>query len=367
MYGQLIKIFALLCIMLPAVATAQNTSEEIVMMKLDKNFLSEESTNASEVKARDNADLLLISRITDYFEKNLPGKTLTPEVLQNIQHMSMKRGEHTRVLSYIAIAALTGEAPAAKPADTAKDAAKPTPTEKPKETATAKPKEEPVKPETKKQPETKPAAPKTTPAKESEENTKNDSVDEIYKIKIDKNYLSEESTNSSGTKAQEVADNLLIIRITRYLKDNFPDRTLSPDILQLFKHLSKKKANGYTLVLSYIPISDINRLATKETPKDTSMPQWKMDVINEIVYAKDINEANSLLNLFKSLGKVSRYGIVTNCPDRNAAFWVIGNRGEGIKAVLGPGTDSRRDYSTNQTSSLDNFKGSPALWFEFND
>ena len=67
MYGQLIKIFALLCIILPAVATAQNTSEEIVMMKLDKNFLSEESTNASEVKARDNADLLLISRITDYF------------------------------------------------------------------------------------------------------------------------------------------------------------------------------------------------------------------------------------------------------------------------------------------------------------
>ena len=296
MYGQLIKIFALLCIILPAVATAQNTSEEIVMMNLDKNFLSEESTNASEVKARDNADLLLISRITDYFEKNLPGKTLTPEVLQNIQHMSMKRGEHTRVLSYIAIAALTGEAPAAKPADTAKDAAKPTPTEKPKETATAKPKEEPVKPETKKQPETKPAAPKTTPAKPTEP----------------------KSETKPTTKEAKPVQN---------------ENTAPP------------------------PAQDPNM----------ALPQWKMDVINEIVYAKDINEANSLLNLFKSLGKVSRYGIVTNCPDRNAAFWVIGNRGEGIKAVLGPGTDSRRDYSTNQTSSLDNFKGSPALWFEFND
>lgn len=257
--------------MIPAILSAQNTSEEIVMMKLDKNYLSEESTNASEVKARDNADLLLISRINEYYTEHFPGKALSPEVLQNIQHMSMKRGEHTRVLSYISIAALSGETPATstQPATTPKE-----------EKATTKPVE------------TKPA--ETKPVE----------------------------TKSAETKPVE----------TKPAEPVKQDENIAPP-----------------------PSQDPNM----------SLQQWQMDVINELVYAKDINEVNSLLNLFKSLGKIRKYGIVTNCPDRNATFWVIGNRGEGIQAVLGPGSSNRRNYSTNQNAALEDFKGSPALWFEF--
>lgn len=268
--------------MIPAILSAQNTSEEIVMMKLDKNYLSEESTNASEVKARDNADLLLISRITEYYTEHFPGKTLSPEVLQNIQHMSMKRGEHTRVLSYISIAALSGEAPATKPATPAQPATKPV-EEK------AKPKDE---------------ADKQQPATTSKGE--------------------EATTKPVETKPVE----------TKPAEPVKQDENIAPP-----------------------PSQDPNM----------SLQQWQMDVINELVYAKDINEVNSLLNLFKSLGKIRKYGIVTNCPDRNATFWVIGNRGEGIQAVLGPGSSDRRNYSTNQNSALEDFKGFPALWFEFID
>lgn len=280
MYRHLIKILSAIAILIPAILNAQNTSEEIVMMKLDKNYLSEESTNASEVKARDNADLLLISRITEYFKEHFPGKTLSPAVLQNIQHMSMKRGEHTRVLSYIAIASLTGDAP--------------TPAAKPEPVAEAKPEQKPepaaeAKPEQKPEPvaETKPAQ-----------------------------------------KPEPVAE---------------------------AKPEQKPVAEAHDENMAPPPSQDPNM----------ALPQWQMDVINEIIYAKDINEVNSLLNLFKSIGRILRYGIVTNCPDRAATFWVIGNNGQGIKAVLGPGADSRRNYSTGESASLDDFKGHPALWFEF--
>lgn len=274
--------------MIPAILSAQNTSEEIVMMKLDKNYLSEESTNASEVKARDNADLLLISRITEYYKEHFPGKTLSPDVLQNIQHMSMKRGEHTRVLSYISIAALSGEAPATKPATPAQPAEEKA---KPKDTT---PKQQPATTPKEEKPATKPVEAKPAQTKPAE-------------------------TKPVETKPAEPVKQ---------------DENIAPP-----------------------PTQDPNM----------SLQQWQMDVINELVYAKDINEVNSLLNLFKSLGKIRKYGIVTNCPDRNATFWVIGNRGEGIQAVLGPGSSSRRNYSTNQNAALEDFKGSPALWFEFND
>lgn len=274
--------------MTPAILSAQNTSEEIVMMKLDKNYLSEESTNASEVKARDNADLLLISRITEYYNEHFPGKTLSPEVLQNIQHMSMKRGEHTRVLSYISIAALSGEAPATKPATPAQPAEE-----------KAKPKEETPKQQ-----------PATTPKEE-------------------KAVTKPAETKPAETKPVET------------------------------KPAETKPAE---------PVKQNDNIAPPPSQDpNMSLHQWQMDVINELVYAKDINEVNSLLNLFKSLGKIRKYGIVTNCPDRSATFWVIGNNGEGIQAVLGPGSASRRNYSTNQTSALEDFKGFPALWFEFNN
>lgn len=286
MNRNLLTILSLVMLLIPMALTAQNTSEEIVMMKLDKNYLSEESTNASEVKARDNADLLLISRITEYFKEHFPDKTLSPDVLQNIQHMSMKRGEHTRVLSYIAIAVLSGEAPpATKPATEAKPA------------TTDKPVNE-TKPATKPVEEAKPtteAKPASKPAEEAK------------------------PANKPATEAK-------------------PAATQSENIAPP-------------------PAQDPNM----------TLQQWQMDVINEIIYAKDINEVNSLLNLFKSLGRIKKYGIVTNCPDRNATFWVIGSQGEGIKALLGPGSSSRRNYSTGENATLEDFKGNPALWFEFNN
>ncbi|MCM1504363.1 MAG: hypothetical protein NC127_04115 [Muribaculum sp.] len=282
MYTNILKIFMLFAMLTPAFLSAQNTSEEIVMMKLDKNYLSEESTNASEVKARDNADLLLISRITEYYKEHFPDKTLSPDVLQNIQHMSMKRGDHTRVLSYISIAVLSGEAPATPQTATAQ-----TTTEKPaiKSEPEAKPTEQAT-------PKTVAEAKPVTPAKPATE--------------------TKPATEANTAVAENVA----------------PPPAQDPNM---------------------------------------TLQQWQMDVINELIYAKDINEVNSLLNLFKSLGKVSKYGIVTNCPDRNATFWVIGNNGAGIKALLGPGSTSRRNYSTGSNSALEDFKGSPALWFEFSN
>ena len=88
-----------------------NTAKEFAQMKLNKEYLSEESTTQDPRHALENADLLLINRVNEYLAANHPGTPLSPAVLAGIKHLRMLRGDHTRVLSYISIAEITGGAP----------------------------------------------------------------------------------------------------------------------------------------------------------------------------------------------------------------------------------------------------------------
>ncbi len=230
---------------------ADNTSREFAEMKLNKEYLSEESTTQDPKQALENADLMLINRINEFLANNHPDVRLSPAALAGIQHMTMMRGDHTRVLSYISIAEVLGkQAPAPTPAP-----------------APAPVQEAPVQ-----------EAPKPAPA-----------------------------------PAQET-----------------PATPAAPAV-------------------------------------SADLTAWQLEVVQELLKAKDIAEASSLLSFFQQIKKVKSYGIVTDCPDRAAVYWLVGNPAGGIKAALSPATggDTRVNYLDNTSTTLAAFSGNPAIWFAF--
>lgn len=260
---------AILLALLPFRATAQNTAREFAEMKLNKDYLCEESTTQDPKQALENADLLLINRVNEYLAQNHPGTPLSPAVLAGIKHLTMLRGDHTRVLSYISIAEVTGGAP---PAPTA-----------------------PAAPAPKAQPA--PAAPEPTPA----------------------------PAPAPAAPKQEPAP--------------APSQPSQPSQSSHPSHNSQS----------------------------SSLPQWQLEVIQELLKAKDIAEASSLLGFFQQIKKVKSFGIVTDCPDRNTVYWIVGNPAVGIKAALSPASPdgSRHNFSDGSSATLASFSGNPAIWFAF--
>lgn len=254
---------AILLALLPFRATAQNTAREFAEMKLNKDYLCEESTTQDPKQALENADLLLINRVNEYLAQNHPGTPLSPAVLAGIKHLTMLRGDHTRVLSYISVAEVTGGAPPAAPAP-----------------APQAPEAQPA-----------PAAPEPTPAP------------------------------ALAAPKQE------------------PAPTPAPS------HNSQ----------------------SSQSSQPSSLPQWQLEVIQELLKAKDIAEASSLLGFFQQIKKVKSFGIVTDCPDRDTVYWIVGNPAGGIKAALSPASPdgSRHNFSDGSSATLASFSGNPAIWFAF--
>lgn len=258
---KILQALALLVLpLLPLRAEAQNTAREFAEMKLNKDYLCEESTTQDPKQALENADLLLINRVNEYLAQNHPGTPLSPAVLAGIKHLTMLRGDHTRVLSYISIAEVTGGAPPAAPA----------------------PKSQPA------------PAPSAQPV--------------------------------GGSELQRAAS---------------PESPSSPS------------PEG----LNHKP----------STSNPSSLPQWQLEVIQELLKAKDIAEASSLLGFFQQIKKIKSFGIVTDCPDRDTVYWIVGNPAGGIKAALSPASPdgSRHNFGDGSSATLASFSGNPAIWFAF--
>lgn len=211
---------------------------------------------------------------------------------------------------------------------------------------------------------------------------------EFAQMKLNKEYLSEESTTQDPRKALENADLLLINRINEYLAQNHPGVALSPAVLAGIKHMQMLRGD-HTRVLSYISIAEIlGNPAPKETPAPETpkpaqssqsshpshnsqnaqpLPSWQLEVIQELLKAKDIAEASSLLGFFQQIKKIKSFGIVTDCPDRETVYWLVGNPAGGIKAAISPAEadGSRQNYLDGSSATLASFSGNPAIWFTF--
>ena len=90
---------------------------------------------------------------------------------------------------------------------------------------------------------------------------------------------------------------------------------------------------------------------------------WQQRVIDELLEASSLTEAKAMLNRFKAEYKVKRYGSYNECRNVGESFWLIVENGGPVKAILGPGADSRTNFRTMKKDRLGNYSGYDAIWF----
>ena len=98
---------------------------------------------------------------------------------------------------------------------------------------------------------------------------------------------------------------------------------------------------------------------------DSELPTWQQQAIDDLLACGNIGEAKAKLNRIKAEYKLKRYGTPDQCPSAEKSFWIIFGGDGAVSTVLGPGNIERVSYRDLRQSSLDNYKGMEALWFNF--
>ena len=98
---------------------------------------------------------------------------------------------------------------------------------------------------------------------------------------------------------------------------------------------------------------------------ETGLPAWQEQAINDLMNCTDMTAVKAKLNRMKAEYKVKKYGTAANCPDADKAYWVIFNADGSLNTVIGAGSGDRVNFRDMTYTTLGNFKGMDALWFNF--
>ena len=240
---------------------------------------------------------------------------------------------------------------------------------------------------------------------------------EINAIKRDTSFIYAESTMSSEDEARTVATELLVKQAMEYASVmNMHDKTESTlkktiashiqsmsmmrgELHRVFVYVSKSAIDGdgsSTIAPPATRVTIDSEMITKEHEPPVSQPEaepiltqttttkvvdspqmevqrdmtadmpiWKREAILALLQCDGLAALQGRLARLKAEHKVKRYGTPANCPAREKAFWIILDDSGKVVTILGPGEDERYDYNTNRPSSLNEYKGYNAVWFNF--
>lgn len=91
----------------------------------------------------------------------------------------------------------------------------------------------------------------------------------------------------------------------------------------------------------------------------SSLSASRLEVIQQLAAAKDLKEANKLLEKHYNYGTITNYGTKKDCKDENGCYWVV--PADGGVTVLSKLSDGQRwNYRTGKTDSLQNYTS--GLW-----
>lgn len=96
---------------------------------------------------------------------------------------------------------------------------------------------------------------------------------------------------------------------------------------------------------------------------EVEMPAWQAQAIKDLIGCSDMASAKAMLNRMKAEYKIKKYGTPNNCPNPDKAYWIIFGDNGAVNTVLGPGSAERVNFRDMQQSTLDDYKGMEALWF----
>ena len=241
---------------------------------------------------------------------------------------------------------------------------------------------------------------------------------QINQIKRSPLYLYAEATMESEAEAQSVAYELLLQQVQEYIASSkslsAADNVLIKDVKTKGESLSMMRgemhrvfvyvkkydieavsntvavnnntntavnlpAQGPTTTTQSTPVPTVTETpapaqpatqqqqqqpATTTTGKvESPLTGWQQMAMVSLLECPDMTSVRAKLNRLKAEYKIKRYGNADNCPSAADAYWAIFDGSGKLVTILGPGTSQRIDYKNMQYSSLSEYKGMNALWF----
>lgn len=244
---------------------------------------------------------------------------------------------------------------------------------------------------------------------------------QINQIKRSPLYLYAEATMESETEAQSVAYELLLQQVQEYIASSkslsAADNVLIKDVKTKGESLSMMRgemhrvfvyvkkydieavsntvavnnntntavnlpAQGATTTTQSTPVPTVTETPAPAQPTSQQQQQqqpaatatttgkvespltgWQQMAMVSLLECPDMTSVRAKLNRLKAEYKIKRYGNADNCPSATDAYWAIFDGSGKLVTILGPGTTQRIDYKNMQYSSLSEYKGMNALWF----
>jgi hypothetical protein len=223
----------------------------------------------------------------------------------------------------------------------------------------------------------------------------------INEIKRSPNYFYAESTMADENQARDAANVMLAQFINDYVKENSISGVgrVTSDNLKGVKYKSMPRGSqtrvfAYAHRSDYIPnyqepviidngadydnyaidnsndstavIVDNNKPVVNVVSGELSLMGRR--AVGELLAKTDLPSAVKHLAKLQSENIVKRYGTVRDCRNSAASCWIVAQSGPGMEIVtiLGPGEDTRTNFSTDNDDSLANYSGYNAVWFELN-
>ena len=213
-------------------------------------------------------------------------------------------------------------------------------------------------------------------------------INEINKIKWDKEYLYGEATLDKKEAALELAYELLQMEIKNWAAQNNPNisnliaSNISEyvDTIILQRH-NMVRAFAYVRTSNLIAIdgksmnvevkqdhevqqpSTDNTLATPEAKKETI----KNDVIELLMEVDSFYDLENIIQPMKLEGNIEDFGKYTTMTDPANCYLIIYDRNAKVVALLGKGVKERNNLKTGKIDSEINYHGCGAIWIKIKE
>ena len=181
-------------------------------------------------------------------------------------------------------------------------------------------------------------------------------------------------TSVTASKIFEVADTIILSRhnmirafvyvSTKNLKAQ-KGKTLVVDIQKnepLTKPVVEKKEEPVVAANPVTPATVI-----KEEPKKVVPTKPKNDALEKLLKLTSFYDLEKTIEPLRIEGKIKSYGKYATMKNPEECYLIIYDTDANIRAILGKGTDSRKNLQTGKDDTERAYKGCGAFWFILNE
>lgn len=214
---------------------------------------------------------------------------------------------------------------------------------------------------------------------------------QINSIKLNKNYITAESTAETSEKAYENARALLEINIEEWIKTSKKTedaqgfiaksgnsflqlKTMRGNLFRTFLYVKKSDIMTFNETEDLIVASMQDEGSKQDQCADSSIETVSLQSTVENVYQPNEEEErmlhvdkSALIEQFiKQNSSIVAYGKFKDIPQTGDCYLFVYNREGGVSAVLLRNSEGYINVENGNRDDIENYKGCGAIWFRYN-